>query len=380
MNSVKRPFLRSFIFILIIVSAFLAGCTGQIANQSWPGLSTDGETVYVAYGPQVLAYNVEAQQPLWSFPSEPGGSLFFYAPPSVQDNRVVIGDYGASRGLLSPGIAVTIYALEDGQQTTPDLLWSDDTLARDRIVAPPLQVGDRAFVGTADNMVLALDATTGAELWRFSTGHSIWAQPAYHEGTLYVASLDRHLYALDAESGTEVWRARLSGALSSTPVVGDGLVYVASFGEQLHALDLETGAELWTADAEDWLWGAPALADGVLYFADSQGNLYAVEADSGNEIWRASATGSVLTSPVVAEGIVYLASEGDREAEQGMLAAYSAESGEQLWQQLTPAPLYTTPVIINDEIIVALQSESALLLAFDLENGGQRWSFAPPAA
>jgi len=379
LNSVKRPFLRSFIFILIIISALLAGCTGQVANESWPGLSADGETVYVAYGPGVLAYNVEAQQSLWTFPAEPGGALLFFASPSVAGGRVVIGDYGASQGFLSPGIVAKVYALEGGQQGAPELLWSDD-VARDRIVAPPLQVDDRVFVGTADNMVLALNAETGAELWRFSTGHSIWAQATYHEGVLYVASLDRHLYALDAESGTELWRAQLSGALSGKPMIDNGLIYVSSFDHQLHALDPESGQELWTADAADWIWSAPAVADGVLYFADSRGNVYAVEADSRRELWRAQAAGSVLTSPVFANGIVYVASEGDSEAEQGVLTAYDAGSGQELWQQTTPAPLYTTPVIVNDEIIVALQSESTLLMAFELESGSQRWSFAPPAA
>lgn len=379
MDSVKRPLLRSFIFIAIIATFLLAGCTGQIANESWPGLSANGETVYVAYGPRVLAYDVGSQRPLWSYPAEPGGPLLFFATPSIQDNRVIIGDYGASQGFLSPGIVAKVYALENGQQSTPNLLWSDD-VARDHIIAPPLQVGDRVFVGTADNMILALDAESGAELWRFNTGHSVWAQATHHEGVLYVASLDRHVYALDAENGTELWRTQLSGALSSKPIISDGLLYISSFDQQLHALDPDSGQELWTVDAADWIWSAPTLADGVLYFADRRGNVYAVEADSHRELWRAQAAGSVLTSPVVANGIVYVASEGNREAKQGVLIAYDAASGQELWQQTTPAPLYTTPVIVNDEIIVALQSESALLIAFELESGSQRWSFAPPAA
>lgn len=379
MDSVKRPFLRSFIFILIVASLALAGCAGRIANESWPGLATDGENVYVAYGSRVLAYNVESQQPLWFYPDEPSGSLLFFAAPSVEDNRVVIGDYGASRGFLSPGVVASVYALQNGQQDMPDLLWSDE-VARDRIVAQPLQIGDRVFVGTADNMVLALNADTGAELWRFNTGNSIWAQATYHEGVLYVASLDRYLYALDAESGAELWRSQLSGALSGKPIVDGSLVFVSSFDRQLHALDLDSGEEVWSVDAADWIWSAPALADGILYFADSQGNVFAVEVESRREVWRAQAAGPILTSPVVANGLVYVASEGDREAEQGVLIAYDAASGQELWQQRTPGPLHTTPVVVNDEIIVVMRSESALLMAFDLESGSQRWSFAPPAA
>ncbi len=163
-------------------------------------------------------------------------------------------------------------------------LWINTADARDKIVAPPLQVDDQVFVGTADNHILALNAADGSLLWDYETDHAIWGQPAYRDGVLYVASMDWSVYALDAASGELVWRTELGGALPSSPVLGDDLLYVSSFDGNVHALDLATGKERWAASgAGDWVWGAPALADGTLYFSDIAGNLFAVDAQTGEQ-------------------------------------------------------------------------------------------------
>ncbi len=376
----KRPLRRPAIILLIIASYLLVACGGRTANTNWPGLSTDGEKVYVAYGPEVIAYDVETQSQAWSFPTEASPTLQFFAAPSVQDGRVILGDFGASGGMLSPGVVVTLYALNDTGQGTPGSLWTNGELVSDRVVAPPLQVGDQLFVGTANNFVMAIDATTGAKQWEFEVGHSIWGQPAYKEGVLYVSSLDRSIYALDADTGNKLWQTELSGALASSPVVNTNLVYVASFDFQLHALDMQTGAEKWAAVAQDWIWDAPAFADEIVYFADIKGNVFAVDGVTGEQLWSQQLNLPVQTSPVVVGETVYIASGDDSDAEnpQGALTALEAATGNQLWQQTAPAPLYTTPVVVGDSIIVAMQSESALLKAFDLETGSQQWTYLPP--
>ena len=74
---------------------FLAACGTRLDNQNWPGLAVDGSTVYVAYGSGILAYDVAAQTQVWSFPDEPSASVSFFAAPSISDERIVFGDYGA---------------------------------------------------------------------------------------------------------------------------------------------------------------------------------------------------------------------------------------------------------------------------------------------
>ncbi len=86
------------------------------------------------------------------------------------------------------------------------------------------------------------------------------------------------------------------------------------------------------------------------------------------------------TNPLVVDGIVYVASEGEEsEVPAGALTAFDTANGTELWRQVTTAPLFTAPVAVDDAVVVALQSEVALLSAYDRLNGAPLWTIAPPA-
>lgn len=391
----KRPFSRLIILVLFLAAFVLTACSGGAAAANWPGLSTDGENLYVAYGPGVFAIEAESQKLLWTYSAE-SATLFFYAPPSVENDRAVLGDFGASQGMFSPQTVVSIYGLDVSENPVREL-WTKNDAASDRIVAAPLQVDDVAYIATSDNFLLALDAETGEELWRFTAEFSIWASPTYYEGILYVASLDRNLYAIDATDGSEKWKIQFDGAMSAQPVVNpdENLVYAASYDRKLHAVDMDSGKEVWFVPATDWLWSAPALADNTLYFGDSSGNVFAVNAANGDVLWQNGVhkmnvvagvaqnppldiKGAIQASPVIKDGVVYFVSLGNSESEEGLLVAMDAASGDELWQKTTPVPLFSTPAIVGDVIIVPMQSEAGILQAHDLETGDLVWSYSPP--
>lgn len=377
MWSFRRPIIP--ILVLAVAALVVTACGTPTAAGSWPGLVANENVVYVAYGPGVLAVDVAEQQKLWAYPEEPRPGLYFYAPPAVGDGRLIVGDFGVSKGMFSfpSGVVVSVYALDDDGQGIPATRWTAGELAKDKIVAAPLIVGDRVYVGTSDNYLLALELDSGDLVWQFEAGHSIWAQPVFADGVLYVASLDKNLYALDAESGAELWRATFEGALASQPVIGGDLIYVPSFDGQLHALALANGEERWAFPAEDWVWASPAVADGRVIFADIQGNVYAVEADSGESLWKAKITGAVQAAPVVDGNTVYVVSIGDPESERGVVIALGVADGQELWRDEAPVPLYATPVIADGSLVVALQSQEALLYVYDLETGNRVWEFSP---
>jgi outer membrane protein assembly factor BamB len=383
------------ILFLLLATVVLTSCAGAANAANWPGMSTDGQNLFVAYGPGVFGLEAESQDLLWSYRPE-NAALFFYAPPSVENGRAIIGDFGAAQGLFSPQTVVSIYGL-DVSGNAVQTLWSRNDLAKDRIVAGPLQIDGVAYVATSDNLLLALDAESGDELWRFVAEFSIWAKPTYHDGTLFIASLDRHLYAVDAADGSKMWAVELSGAMSAQPVVNpdENLVYAASYDREVHALNMDTGAEVWSVPATDWVWSAPALAGGTLYFGDSSGNVFAVDAADGDIKWQSGVhtmnvvggvqqnppleiKGAIQASPVVEDGVVYIASLGNSESEEGLLVALRATTGEELWQTTTPAPLFSDPVIVGDVIVVAIQSEAGVLQGYKLDTGELDWSYQPP--
>jgi outer membrane protein assembly factor BamB len=385
----KRPIKWPIILLFILTALVVSACGTQVENNSWPGMAADGDVVYVAYGAGVLAVDVVEEKQVWSYPPEASSALQFFAKPSVNDGRVVLGDYGASGGFFSPSVIVAIYSLNesDGNLSTN---WVQDALARDRIVAAPVQAEGLVYVGTADNLVLALDSDNGELVWQFKAKHSIWSTPTYEDGVLYVGSLDKNIYALDAETGVLLWEQLLAGSVSGAIAVGEELLYVGSFDKQLHALDKDTGEIQWEVPeqgTEDWIWASPVLTDEIVIFSDKKGNVFAVEAATGNSIWDAQILGDVVGSPVVSNGIVFVASAGqlnngtEDNIRRGALVALDVETGDELWREETSSPIYTTPVFVNESVVVALPSGGAdLLIVFNQTDGDEIWRYSPPVA
>lgn len=387
----KRPAIRPVLLLFILTALVISACGTQVENNSWPGMVADGDVVYLAYGAGVIAVDVVQKELVWSYPEEASATLQFYAEPSVKDGRIVLGDYGASGGFFSPGVVVTVYSLNesDGNLSTN---WVQDSVIRDRVVAAPVQAEGLVYVGTGDNLILALDAETGDLVWQFEAEHSVWSTPAYADGVLYVGSLDKNIYAIDAVEGPNEenkpkWERPLGGSVSGSIAIGEDLIYVGSFDKQLHALDKETGEIKWEVPqggAPDWIWASPALEGDTVVFVDKKGNVFAVEAESGRSLWDAQIGGDVVGSPVVSNGVVFVVSAGqlnnvDDPIRRGALVALDLQTGEELWREETSAPIYTTPVIVNEFVVVAMPPGGEdLLIVFNQSDGDEIWRYSPP--
>jgi outer membrane protein assembly factor BamB len=62
-------------------------------------------------------------------------------------------------------------------------------------VNPPAVANGIMYVGADDHNVYALNATTGAKLWSYSTGGAVQSSPAVANGVLYIGSTDNKVYA-----------------------------------------------------------------------------------------------------------------------------------------------------------------------------------------
>lgn len=98
----------------------------------------------------------------------------------------------------------------------------------------PAVAGGRIFVGVGRD-VLALDAKTGRELWRYATGGKVDSSPLVVGETVYVGSDDRGLYGLEASSGNLSWTYRTGGKVSGSFFAGGGLLLIGSNDGWLYA-------------------------------------------------------------------------------------------------------------------------------------------------
>jgi outer membrane protein assembly factor BamB len=124
----------------------------------------------------------------------------------------------------------------------------------------------RAFFGSsADYRVYALDMTSGAQMWSFSTQGPVRFAPAVENGRVFVGSDDGSVTCLNAADGALLWqfaagprRDLIFGngqMISRWPLrtgvaVENGVVYLSagvwpSEGVYVYALKAETGAVIW---------------------------------------------------------------------------------------------------------------------------------------
>src|SRR5262249_8101463 len=147
------------------------------------------------------------------------------------------------------------------------------------------------YVAGEDGRIHALDDQNGRELWSADAGSPIRAVPVLDHGRLYV-SADRSLLALNARTGAIIWRAAFGAEWSqvlpitdqnskwdhygSSPVIESGRLYVGSRDGCLYALETATGAQTWRHCTEDLITGAPALTPNAVIFSSFDNHVYAL--------------------------------------------------------------------------------------------------------
>ncbi|MGH2559653.1 MAG: PQQ-binding-like beta-propeller repeat protein, partial [Thermomicrobiales bacterium] len=241
----------------------------------------------------------------------------------VFTDPIVAGDTVYLRGERSEGINITSLAAVD--VATGEIRWSVDldgfTAGTPAVANGLVYVGTRSYwsadvplatpapYGTSPGALIAFDAATGEERWRYTMGASEYYSPAVSDGVVYINSEDGSLHAIDALTGESRWLA---------PLGSEGNLGSAA---------------------------SPAVVDGVVYSANNQGVLYALNAETGEVNWVAQTKGNILRTPAVADGAVYVAvsflsAERDDPATNGWIYAFATSDGAERWSREVGNNLY----------------------------------------
>jgi outer membrane protein assembly factor BamB len=211
----------------------------------------------------------------------------------------------------------------------------------------------------APNNVASLDTA-----WTFATGNGVDSSPAVVGGNLYVGSTDDNLYSLNATTGAVNWGGPINFGckIESSPAVANGVVYFGCDNGVLYSVNAATGVQGWSSGAGgNNVVGSPTAANGVVYVGDSLGNVFAFNATGGTLVWQYTTGGPITSAPAVANGVVYISS-GD-----GNLYALNATTGAFLWKQ----PGASAPAVSNGSVYV---DGGEGVVAYRAADGFQEWT------
>ena len=218
---------------------------------------------------------------------------------------------------------------------------------RNRISADPVAGNGLVFTIDADARLQATALDSGAPAWATSLvpdfdrgGNASGGGLALAGDRLYATTPYGELVALDAASGAVLWRQRL-GTVLGAPTVSGGLVYVVGRNSDAWAIEADDGRQRWripSSEAPSVLVGgaAPAVADGRVIFPFPSGEIVAAFPDTGVSLWNSFVAGGrlgtayagindITSDPVVVGGTLFAGNQS------GRVVAMNARTGTRRW-------------------------------------------------
>jgi outer membrane protein assembly factor BamB len=242
------------------------------------------------------------------------------------------------------------------------------------IESTPLLRNDTLYVGGWDHKVHAIDAHTGRLKWSFEGDNQINTSAAYWRGTIYIASDGGTLYALDAGTGKLRWSAQSNSTFGSrefwyaTPTIAYGRVYIGNTDGTMYVFGAKSGKLLWARPLGSYIYGAAGVSDRRVFVGTYDGKFYALDAATGDTDWQIDAGGAVHAAPTIMDGLVYYAvcsscgSEAQRSVARGPDSTYAvrASDGKRVWRFHDGK--YANPVVADeDRIYITGQSHEYAL-------------------
>ncbi len=158
-------------------------------------------------------------------------------------------------------------SIDRGNVNTLGLAWSFDLGSKRGVEATPIVVDGVMYLTASWSVVYALDAITGAELWKYDPQvPGEWGKNAccdvvnrgvaVYDGSVFVGTLDGRLVSLDAATGKVNWEVLTIDrtkpyTITAAPRVVKGKVVIGNGGAELGvrgyitAYDAKTGEQAW---------------------------------------------------------------------------------------------------------------------------------------
>jgi outer membrane protein assembly factor BamB len=397
--------------------------TQSASAQDWPTFLHDASRTSASTEPILTTANVPYLQPQWSYAT--GGIVA--ASPAVVGGVVYVGSWDGNQYALDAQTGALIWSTPLGITNAP--ICVPPTLG---ITSSPTVVNGVVYVGGGDSYWYALDASTGAVLWRVFTGlntqagaHYNWSSPLIVGNFAYIGiasicdaplvqgqvlKVDLTTHAVvgtaslvpDGQVGGGVWTTPAYDASTNTIFVSTGTLnlYSQQLSQAVVAIDANSMVvtDHWQLPFEsavsDSDWGTTPTLDAdsggnpLLSLTNKNGILYTFARNNlaAGPIWqRQIAIGGdcptcgdgSIASGAFANGVLYYAGGANVDANGighgGSVTAFDPGTGTVLWYHATQQAVIGSLVYDNG---VIFDPQGQYMEAIDAATGHAIWDYA----
>ncbi len=236
--------------------------------------------------------------------------------------------------------------------------------------------GTNITVAGSDGTVLALNGSTGQELWRANVGAPVAAGVGSDGRLVAVVTRSNELVALNA--GKELWRQKLGAVAYAAPLVAGERVFVLTADRAVSAFDGQSGRRLWVQQRP----GEPLvlrqngvmLAVGDTLVAGLSGRLVGLNPQNGSVRWDAPIASPRGINDV--ERLVDLVGSVSRigdvvcaRAFQANVGCVNAARGAVLWTR----PAAGSQGVSGDDGMVFGTESDGKVVAWKRDSGERAW-------
>lgn len=255
-----------------------------------------------------------------------------------------------------------------------------------------------------EEVLMALDAVTGKELWRSAQpikyemnqaalghGKGPKSTPLVSSGTVCTFGISGVISCHDTSNGKVKWRSEFSKLYPATsplygtamsPIVENGLL-IAHVGGQdkgaLTAFELETGTVKWSNDSDGPAYASPIIATlaGVRQLVTAtQKNLIGVDVANGKVLWQLPARAEYDTNsvtPVSYKDMIVLAREGKGLSAIKVTKESMGWAPKEIWNNPETELYMNTPVLQGNILYALSVKQKGQFVAINADTGMKVW-------
>jgi outer membrane protein assembly factor BamB len=202
------------------------------------------------------------------------------------------------------------------------------------------------YLLTYSGRLRAISMKDGDVLWRRQVGRTSASSPAVDSKRRQLVVTTKEpgqVKIIDMDTGKVRW-SRRTARVEASPVIAGDIAYFGDDSGRVYALDLERRKIRWVFSGASKITSSATLAGGRLYFGDYAGRVFALSPRSGRRLWTGSAGTRVYGTVAAARGRVFAPSVFSG------LSALSARSGRLLWRVGAGAYVYSSPAYYKGRV------------------------------